>query len=147
MSDRLPSDHPSVTTHRAELARSGGTRRPCLRLPEAVADDVAAGDLIRLVLDGTDRHATVAGDQRGLLVRGAYDTRPAARDREGPNRLVEWAETHDRDPGEAVELDVLDPGFQYGLRAPGERVVYRTTDRPDPSLSAIAERLDGDREN
>jgi hypothetical protein len=147
MSDRLPSDHPSVTTLRASLARSGGTRRPCLRLPDEAREGVDAGAFVRLVLDGTDRHARVAADDRGLLVRGAYDTKPAARARDGPNRLVEWADAHGRAPGDAVELDVLDAGFQYGLRVPGERVVYTTTDRPDASLSAIADRLDGDRDD
>jgi len=140
--ERVPSDHPSVTTHRAHLARSGGTRRPCLRLPDV---DVEPGTIVRLVLDGTTRHARVDEDARGLVVRGAYDNRQRAREREGPNRLVEWARRHDRRPDDAVEVDVVDAGYCYGLRVPGTRAVYDAVERPDDSLSSIAESL-ADRE-
>jgi hypothetical protein len=142
--ERVPSDHPSVTTHRAGLERSGGTRRSCLRLPAETADDVAAGDVVRLVLDGEECHAPVTSDTTGLVVRGAYDNRRMAREREGTNRLVEWAGQVDRGPGDAVELDAVVPGTLYGLRVPGSRVVYEATEPPSDSLSAIAESLDGD---
>ncbi|MFB6131333.1 MAG: hypothetical protein ABEJ28_10995 [Salinigranum sp.] len=143
MPDRVPSDSPSVTTLRASLARSGGTRKPCLRLPDGV--DLEPGDLFRLVLDGRERHARVDGDASGALVRGAYDNRRLARNPgEGENRLVEWCRAIDRGPGEAVELDEVDPGYLYGLRVPGKRAVYEVTRRPDESLAAIAERLDGE---
>ena len=140
MPDSVPSDHDSVTSRRAKMVRSGGTRRPCLRLPDDV--DVEAGDLIRLVLDGATRHARVESDATGRLVRGAFDNRRLARSgSEGPNRLVEWAQRHDRGPGSAVELDEVEAGFLYGLRVPGERAVYEATEKPDDSLSSIAERL------
>jgi len=35
------------------------------------------------------------------------------------------------------------PGFQYGLRRPGERVVYTALDPPASSLSDIARDVDG----
>ncbi|WP_277554787.1 DUF7112 family protein [Halobaculum limi] len=142
MSDRLASDAPSVTSLRAHLARSGGTRLPCLRLPDEAA--VSAGDEIRLVLDGDQRHAEVAADAKGLLVRGAYDDRRLLRESasgEGENRLVEWARTHDRDPGDAVEVDEVDPGYLYGVRVPGERAVYTVTKRVDKGLQDIADSL------
>ncbi|MFB6097274.1 MAG: hypothetical protein ABEJ74_07795 [Haloferacaceae archaeon] len=141
MPDRVPNDHPSVRTFRAHLARSGGTHRPCLRLPDEV--DLAAGDVIRLVLDGTQYHAPVSEDAQGLLVRGAFDNRRLARAAgEGENRLVEWAAAHDRDPGDAVDLDEVQAGYLYGLRVPGERAVYEATERPNQSLADIARDLE-----
>lgn len=145
MADRVPSDSPSVETHRASLARSGGTRKPCLRLPDGI--DLAAGDCFRLVLGGDDYHARVDADANGRLVRGAYDNRRLARNPgEGENRLVEWCRDVERGPGDAVEFDAVDPGYLYGLRVPGRRAVYRVTRRPDESLSSIAEKFgrDGD---
>ena len=140
MPDSVPSDHDSVVTRRAKMVRSGGTRRPCLRLPDDV--DVAGGDLIRLVLDGSTRHARVEADATGRLVRGAFDNRRLARSGgDGTNRLVEWADAHDRGPGSAVELDEVEAGFLYGLRVPGERAVYEATESPDDSLASIAESL------
>ncbi|MFA1609884.1 DUF7112 family protein [Halobellus rubicundus] len=137
MAERVPSDHDSVTSFRASVARSGGTRRPCLRLPDDAA--VAEGDVVRLLLDGTTTFARVSADSRGLLVRGAYDNERLAREpREGENRLVEWCERHDRGPDDAVELDELDPGYCYGLREPGDRVVYDVPARPNESLRDIA---------
>ena len=142
MVDRVSSDSSSVTTRRGSLARSGGTRKPCLRLPDDV--ELADGDVFRLVLDGDEYHARVAADDSGLFVRGAYDNRRLVRTPgEGTNRLVEWCREVGRGPGDAVELDAVDPGYLYGLRAPGARTVYRVTPRPDQSLAAIAERLDG----
>ena len=142
MADRVPSDHASVTTYRGHVERSGGTRRPCLRLPDDVALD--DGDCFRLVVDGTDYHARAVVDREGVLVRGAYDNRRLARTPgEGENRLVEWVAETGRGPRSSVEFDEVDPGYLYGLRVPGSRAVYRVTERPDESLSSIAESLDG----
>ncbi|RLM53300.1 hypothetical protein DVK02_13995 [Halobellus sp. Atlit-31R] len=142
MSERVPSDHSSVTSLHATLARSGGTRRPCLRLPDAVAAE--EGDVVRLLLDGVTAHARVVADSTGLLVRGAYDNERLAREpreADDENRLVEWCDEHDRGPGDAVELDELDPGFCYGLRDPGDRLVYDVPARPNQSLRDIASSL------
>jgi len=145
MSDRLASDADDVTSHRARLARSGGTRLPCLRIPEEAA--LSGGDEIRLVLDGDQCQATVTSDSKGLLVRGAYDDRKRMREAgtagggDAENRLVEWAREHDREPGDAVDLDEIDPGYLYGLRVPGERAVYTVTKRPDRGLQDIADSL------
>ncbi|UVE50998.1 hypothetical protein KU306_03665 [Haloferax larsenii] len=140
MPSQLPSDHPSVQTFRSNLARSGGTRRPCLRVPDDAA--VEDGDFVRLHLDGTSYHARVSSDASGLMIRGAYDNKRLARmPGDGENRLVEWCRENDRDPGEAVEFDELDAGYQYGLRVPGVRTVYRVVERPNDSLSNIAEKF------
>ena len=145
MSDRLASDADGVATLRARLERSGGTRLPCLRVPEGAA--LSAGDEVLLVLDGDQRHATVTSDSKGLLVRGAYDDRRRMREAtrggggDAENRLVEWAREHDRGPGDAVDLDEVDPGYLYGLRVPGERAVYTVTKRPDKGLQDIADSL------
>lgn len=140
MAEHVPSDHDSVTTFRASIARSGGTRRPCLRLPDDAA--VAEGDVVRILLDGATTFAQVRADSSGPLVRGAYDNERVAREpREGENRLVEWCDGHDRGPGDAVELDELDPGYCYGLREPGDRVIYDVPARPNESLRDIASSL------
>jgi len=144
MPERLPSDHDAVTTHRARLVRSGGTRRPALRPLEPVAA-LGSGDLVRLVLDGTTHHARATADGEGVSFRGAYDNRRLARaSGEGENRLVEWASAVGREPGDAVDFDEVVPGELYGVREPGERVVYEAARGPAESLSSIAERLDGD---
>jgi hypothetical protein len=144
VADRVASDGPAVTTHRGRLARSGGTRRPCLRLPDAVALD--HDTVVRLVLDGNEYHARVESDAEGTLLRGAFDNRRLARtDGEGENRLVEWVRSVDRDVGESVAVDEVTPGYLYGVRVPGRRTVYAVTRQPDSSLSSIAEGLDGDR--
>ncbi len=143
MPERLPSDHPSVITERGELARSGGMRRPCLRLPDGF--DVESGDYVRLVLDGTDYHARVSEDASGFLIRGAYDNRRLAREPDGAkNRLVEWVEESSRGVESSVEVDEVVPGFLYGVRVPGKRTVYSVTEKPNDSLSSIAEGLDGE---
>lgn len=143
MADRIPSDHPSVETIRATLARSGGTSRPAVELPEH--DAVPAGDVVRLVLDGEAYHARIdrrtAGD--GFVVRGAYDAPRFARDPgSAENRLVEWFERSERSFGGSVLLDVVEPAFKFGLREPGERTFYDATEAPDDGLAAIAERLE-----
>ncbi|SDZ95830.1 hypothetical protein SAMN04488065_1427 [Haloplanus vescus] len=141
MSDRVASDGEAVATYRARLARSGGTRRPCLRLPDDI--DIEAGTIVRLVLDGTEYHARVESDAQGALIRGAYDNRRLARsDDEGTNRLVEWVRDTDRETGQSVDFDEVTPGYLYGVRVPGKRAVYTVTRQPDSSLSSIAEGLD-----
>jgi hypothetical protein len=139
--ERVPSDHPSVTTYRTHLERSGGTRRPCLRLPD---DTAAAGETIRVVLDGDEYHAAVTTNTTGLVVRGAYDNRRMARQHEGTNRLVEWTQSVGKGPGDAVEVDEVVPDALYGVRVPGSRVVYDAIETPRDSLSAIAKSLDGE---
>ena len=153
---RVPSDVEGVASVRVSLARSGGTRRPCVRIPE---DDelggrvesgsceslaMTAGDVIRVVIDREERYAPVRSDSSGRLIRAAFDNRRLARETgEGENRLVAWLDANGREPGDSVVLDVVVPGELYGLRIPGERVVYEATRGPPSSLSDIARDLDG----
>jgi len=152
---RVASDDESVTAVRVSLARSGGTRRLCVRLPadtalesriESGSCDALAlddGDLIRLVIDRSTYHAQVVVDTEGRLLRGAFDDRRRARTSgEGQNRLTEWLDASDREPGDSVVLDVIVPGKQYGLRLPGERTVYDAVRGPRSSLADIAASLD-----
>lgn len=149
---QVPSDHPTMTTIRATLARSGATARPRVDLPddetaggEDVDEDFPADEIVRLVLDGTEYHARIerafGGD--GLQIRGAYDTPRLARNPgEGANRLVEWFESSDLEFGRSVLVDVVTAGFKYGLREPGTRAVYSATEAPDESLASIARQLE-----
>ncbi|QKY20937.1 hypothetical protein B4589_011335 [Halolamina sp. CBA1230] len=144
MPDRIPSDHASVRTERAEVARSGGTRRPCLRLPADLTLD--PGSFVRVVVDGEEYHAEIRDDRSGFLLRGAYDLKSEARDPgRAANRLVEWLQEQGREQGDPVEVDEIDPGERYGLRLPGERAFYRDTSGPGGSLQDIASDLDGGR--
>ena len=104
---------------------------------------MSQGDLIRVAFDETEYHARVAADSRGRLLRGAYDNRRLAREAGGgTNRLVEWLDANDREPGDSVVLDVVVPGELYGLRVPGERTVYDAARGPRSSLADIARDVD-----
>ncbi|QWC20157.1 hypothetical protein [Halorubrum sp. 2020YC2] len=152
---RVPSDGEDVSSVRVSLARSGSTRRPCVRLPDDDALDgrvesgscdelgVSAGDIVRVAIDREEHHARVASDSKGRLLRGAFDNRRLAREGgEGANRLVEWIDANGREPGEGVVLDVVVPGELYGLRIPGERTVYDANRGPRSSLADIARDVD-----
>ena len=102
MTERIRSDSPAVETIRATVTRSGGTRRPEVRLPP---DSAAA------VPDGTDH-------------------------------LAAWIDDRGIDFGRSVLLDVVVPGEQFGLRAPGEEVVYEVRRGPASDLQDIARDLE-----
>ncbi len=153
---RVPSDDEDVASIRVSLARSGGTRRPCVRIPadEDLPDRVEsgtcaslsmdAGDVVRVVIDRAEYYAPVAADGSGRLLRAAFDNRRLARETgSGTNRLVEWLDENGRDPGDSVVLDVVVPGELYGLRIPGDRTIYEANRGPRSSLSDIARDLDG----
>lgn len=143
MADRVPSDHPSVDSVRAELVRAGRTDRPRVAVPAEAADRFVDGEVVRLVVDGVERFTRVDGGDRGdrLQLRGAHDTPADARDRTaGSDHLGDWQDAHDVRFGGAVLVDVVEAGYKYGLRAPGERVFYEGG-RPDSSLADIAEDL------
>ncbi len=142
MSDRVTSDSPGVETVDGTLARHGRTDRPKVEFPAA---DLPTDDVVRLVLDGSERrarfHDPISGE--GVELRGVYDTPRLARDPgEGENRLVAWVADRDLDAGRTVHLDVVEPGYKYGLRAPGEHATYDAGGNPSDSLASIAERLD-----
>jgi hypothetical protein len=142
--ERLAHDHPSVETVRATLARRGRSSRARLALP--AADRFPTGT-IRLVLGGTTYHATIESGLDGdREITGAYDNARLARERDGTDRLDEWQQSSGIDIGRSVAVDVVEPGFLYGVREPGERAVYEATESPDEGLAAIARDLDGDRD-
>lgn len=160
MADRVASDHESITTVRATLARRGSTSRPAIELPDERADEQCssspdsasprrdadafpAGEVVRLVVDGSERHAKIeeyAGDRS---IPGAYDAPSMARDPgSASNRLVEWTDDAGLELGQSVLVDVIEEGFKYGVREPGERAFYDATEAPDDSLASIAEQLE-----
>ncbi|MFB6094633.1 MAG: hypothetical protein ABEJ77_06795 [Halanaeroarchaeum sp.] len=139
MPDRVTHDHPTVETLEATLGRHGGTHRPEIGLPDG--DDVPVGEVIRVVLDGTEYRTEVGrGSDGAPVLRGAYETPRLARNPgEGTDALEPWVAARDLDVGRTVLVDVVDPEVTIGLRAPGERATYATTKTPDDSLAAIAE--------
>jgi len=142
MSDAVPSDHPTVDSHRVELDAVGSTNCPQLPLPAALSPE--AGDFVRLVLDGTATHARIDTTLQGeATLKSASHNRRQARTGDGTDLLGEWFDDHDYGPGSTLVVDVLTEGYAYGLREPGKRVVYDPVERPQSSLHDIAENLDG----
>jgi len=139
---RVSSDHDTVDSYRTHRERVGRTSRVRIPLPAAI--DASAGDVIRVSLEGETYHAQVQQSHGGDSdVRGAFENARLARARDGDNHLQSWVDDAGLTPGEAVVVDVVTPGYKFGLRRPGERVVYEATDPPSSSLSDIARDLDG----
>lgn len=140
MADRIPSDHPSIETVRARIERHGGSCR--LAIPRAIIPDETS--VVRVVLDGRIRFARLGegtADDRWLI--GVYDTTRAATEPDnGSDRLEPWLEKIDRAIGASIEIDVIEPGYRYGIREPGTRAVYDAVERTTGSLDAIARNLD-----
>jgi hypothetical protein len=142
MTERLAHDHPTVDTVSAAVGRDGPTKRPIVEIDTGLSVDPET--VVRLVLDGTEYRALIENSGASRKLRHAAATPRLARNpSESENALREWLEARDLPVGRTVHLDVVEPGFRYGLRAPGESAVYRSG-RPDDSLSAIARDLDAD---
>lgn len=141
MTDRIPSDHETVDSHRIRLSTVGRTGRPQIPLPADL--DCAVDDVLWLSLEGEQGHAEVTGDLSGEpTIRGVYaNARLARADGEGENELAAWVEAHDLSADDPLFVDVLTPSHAYGLRRPGERVVYHAVDPPDAGLAEIARDL------
>ena len=143
MADRISSDHPSVDTVRATLAETATGVR--LEIPADEREAFPVDEVVRIVLGGDERFArlerALTGDD--LTVSGIYDSPTFARDpREGTDRLAEWVTNNDVRTGGSVLVDVVEPAFLYGLRAPGETAVYEAREPPKDSLASIAEELE-----
>ncbi|WP_458206782.1 DUF7112 family protein [Haladaptatus sp. NG-SE-30] len=143
MTQRVSSD--TTDTVRATVAQAGATNRPRIEIAADDADAFPADELVRLVIGDTEYRAQIerplTGD--GRLIRGAYDTPRLARNPgEGENRLSGWFAGSNREFGQSVLIDVVEEGFQYGLRAPGERAVYVVTEKPSESLADIAKQVE-----
>lgn len=116
-----------------------------LEIPAADAELVPADDVVRLVLEGTERAARVAPSLTGdePRITGVYESPRLARNpSEGADLLASWLDDNGIDDGASALLDVVEADFLYGLRAPGERAVYEAKEPPSDSLSSIAENLD-----
>lgn len=139
MADRIPSDHAAVESHRVRVTTVGRTRRRQVELPVPLE----VGERIYCSLEGSPAHAVVrAGLDGGATLQDAFLTREAARTRAGEDRLAAWLDEGGLTGGEALVLDVLREGYAYGLRRPGERVVYAPPEPPNASLADIAERVE-----
>lgn len=137
--DRISSENPAVETLRARVARHGGSGKR-LDLPEG---SLPEDEVVRLVVDGATYHAQVKdGFADGPHLSGAYETPHLARERSGTNHLREWLDRVDRPVDGSVLVDVIEPGFAYGLREPGEEAVYEAVERPKESLAEIARNLE-----
>ena len=141
MTDRVPSDHPVVDSHRGQLEAVGSTGRAQLVLPSGVEPGV--GEFVRLSLGGErETHAEICSTLRGRrAIRAAYANRRLARTADGTDLLGAWLDAGGHGPGDTLVLDVLTEGYAYGLREPGDRVVYTPVEPPDSSLADIAESL------
>lgn len=141
--DRIASDNPAIETLRATVARHGA-RRKRVELPDNA--DVPTDEVVRLVIEGTTYHAQVEGGfaDAGPHITGAYETPAAARSSDGTDHLGPWLDVENRSAGSTVLVDAVEPGFAYGLRAPGEETVYDAVEKPDESLAAIARDIEDD---
>jgi hypothetical protein len=129
-------DHPSVGTVEGAV-RIDRLDRPRVWVPDGPPTD----EVVRLVLDGAEYRAQFRPDDGGAVLRGAYDTAEQAREPgDATDRLDEWIDAAGLEAGRTVHLDVVEEGFRYGLRAPGEGAVY-DTGRPPSSLADIARDL------
>jgi len=142
VSERVPSDHDAVETHRVPIEAVGRTGRPRVILPAEF--DLSDGDIVTLGFDGEAYQARIDVSIDGdTVITHAADNRRLARERDGENRLAEWVDDATVSLGGSAHLDVVTAGHQYGLRTPGRRVVYTATDAPESSLSDIASDIDG----
>lgn len=143
MGDRVSSDHPSVRTVRATLTETATGVR--LEIPATDRDAVPTEEVVRVVLDGDELFArperALTGDD--VSIPGVYDSPRFARSPgDGEDRLPSWVDDHDVRAGGSVLVDVVEPAFLYGLRAPGETAVYEAREPPTDSLASIAEDLE-----
>jgi len=142
-SDRVPSDHGTVESHRVHLASVGRTGRLQLPLPGELS--CAVDEVVGVCFDGSPHFARIGTtlDSQPAL-QDAYADRELARTRGGEDELGAWLEAAELSADDPLVLDVLTPGYAYGVRLPGERVVYGPPEQPDSSLTAIARSLDQD---
>jgi hypothetical protein len=144
MADRVSSD--AVPTVRATLVKHGAMDRLRVEIPSDDMEHFPADDVVRVLLDGDTRYTEVnrhLTDDTYLLA-GAYDTPDDARERTGTDHLDDWCDDANRTPGTSILVDVIEPNYLYGLRAPGARNFYTDVQAPNDTLSDIAESVDGD---
>jgi hypothetical protein len=143
MAERVSSEHPSVRTVRSTCAETATGIR--LDIPADDRDAFVPDEVVHVDLDGSERFARVERALTGeeLSIPAIYETPDQVRDPgTGPNRLQEWVDEHDIRTGGSVLIDVVEPEFLYGLRAPGETNYYDAREPPNESLSDIAKQLE-----
>jgi len=141
VADAIPSDHPAVDSYRVDLTTIGSTGRPQLLLPAELHCDSDA--FVRLVIADRQTHAQVVSTLSGeLAIQDAYANKRLARNSDGENLLATWLDDAGLEPETTLVLDVLTDGYAYGLRKPGERVVYEPVEKPDSALADIVDSLE-----
>lgn len=138
MADRISSDHPSVRTVRATCAQTATGYR--LEIPADDRDAFPTDEVVRVVVDGDELFARVERALTGddLSIPGIYETPDHARDPSGgTDRLSAWIDD-DIPAGGSILVDIVEPEFLYGLRAPGKSAYYDAREPPSDSLSSIA---------
>lgn len=143
MTDRIAHDHPTVDTREATIERYGGTRRPEIQVEKRLTAE--PDTVVRLVLEGSEYRAPLeqTADSRPVFRHAAKTPRLARNPSATENELVTWVRDHELEIGRTVFLDIIESGFKYGLRAPGDEAVYETG-KPRDSLANIAQKFDTD---
>ena|SRR6056297_1737472 len=143
MADRIASDHSSVETVRATCTETATGVK--LEVPADDRDAFPTDEVVRVVLDGEELFANIERALTGddLSIPGVYETPDGARDPSGESdRLSAWVDNHSIAAGGSVLIDVVEPDFLYGLRAPGETAYYDAREPPSDSLNEIAKDLE-----
>lgn len=139
MTERIASDHPSVETIRARVCRHAGRRLRIDLVEDPDGIDPADGP-IDAVVDDQTRVVTIATVGQSIALTGVYRTMASARaGQQSANELRDVLASMDRTAGDAVLIDVIDPGERIGIRRPGDRVRYDARGGTDTSLDAIVD--------
>ncbi len=142
--DRVPSEHDVIDSYAGEIVPHGPRRRLAVAVPSSVP--LPTGDVIRLRLpsDTTTYFARpeAFADTDRRRLSGAFHTPDAARTPgTADNCLRAWLANTDLGIGRTIYIDVIEPGFKYGLRGPGDRLLYTLPNQSNSGLNDIATRL------
>jgi len=137
---RISSDHDTIDSVRATVVSHGTRRKIAIELPSDVS--IPAGEVFQISMSGNLYHGRFDSFADGLRLLGVYQTPDVARDpAEGDDHLSSWLTDEGLTAGRSVHVDIIEPEYKYGLRPPGEQVVYTDPDPPDSSLQSIAEQF------
>lgn len=137
---RISSDHNTIDSVRATVVSYGTRRKLAIELPSDVS--IPTGEVFRISLSGNLYHGRFDSFAGGLRLLGVYQTPEVAREpAEGEDYLSPWLTDEGLTAGRSVHVDIIEPEYKYGLRPPGEQVVYTDPDPPDSSLQSIAEQF------
>ncbi len=142
---RIPSDHDTIDSYAGTVVSHGARSRAAVAIPQAIG--LPEETVVRIVLGGKtgtyfSRPTTATGKMDSRLT-GVFETPDAARSPStGTDALGPWLESQDLTIGRTVHIDVIDTGAKYGLRAPGQREVYETSETANTALAEIARELE-----